>query len=191
MATYTAVDPEGTAVKWSLVGDDAGDFSIDGGVLAFKKSPNYEAATGGGSEPTDASNTYSVTVVATDATRRDSMKEVTVNVTNEDEPGTVKLTALQPRAGVALMASVSDPDGNETGHVWQWAKSRSGTSGWGMIDSAIAATYIPADADAGYYLRVTVTYKDRESIRDTKTAQGVSANAVKAAREPERCSRVP
>ena len=95
MATYTAVDPEGTAVKWSLLGDDAGDFSISGGVLAFKKSPNYEAATGGSEPP--VSNTYSVTVVATDATRRFSIKEVTVNVTNEDEPGTVKLTTLQPR----------------------------------------------------------------------------------------------
>ena len=50
VATYTAVDPEGAAVKWSLAGLDAGDFSIDGGVLAFKKSPNYEKATGGGSE---------------------------------------------------------------------------------------------------------------------------------------------
>ena len=58
VATYTAVDPEGAAVKWSLaavgdpVEDDAGDFSISGGVLSFKKSPNYEAATGGG--PADA-----------------------------------------------------------------------------------------------------------------------------------------
>ena len=75
VATYTAVDPEGTAVKWSLAVvvdpvDDAGDFSIDDGVLAFKKSPNYEKTTGGGSGDDDASNTYSVTVVATDATRR-------------------------------------------------------------------------------------------------------------------------
>ena len=56
VATYTAVDPEGTAVKWSLAVvdpvDDAGDFDIDDGVLTFKKSPNYEAATGGG--PADA-----------------------------------------------------------------------------------------------------------------------------------------
>ena len=55
MATYTAVDPEMTAVKWSLSGDDAGDFDIDGGVLTFKKSPDYEAATGGGSEDTHMS----------------------------------------------------------------------------------------------------------------------------------------
>ena len=99
VATYTAVDPEGTAVKWSLavvgnpVEDDAGDFSISGGVLSFKKSPNYEAATGGGpadADPPSTSNTYSVTVVATDATRKASMKEVTVTVTNVDEPGTVE-----------------------------------------------------------------------------------------------------
>ena len=184
VATYTAVDPEGTAVKWSLSGVDAGDFSIDGGVLAFKKSPNYEDATGGGSEDNNRSNTYSVTVVATDATRRESTKEVTVNVTNVDEPGTVKLTTLAPRAGIELAASVSDPDGPApvTGTVWQWAKSLNGTSGWGDIDKATLSTYTPADGDADYYLRAMVTYKDRESVRDTKTAVGVSANAVKAAR---------
>ena len=44
------------------------------------------------------------------------------------------------------------------------------------------SNYTPADGDAGYYLRAMVTYKDRESVRDTKTAVGVSANAVKAAR---------
>ena len=152
-------------------------------MLAFKKSPDFEKPTGGGPAPAN-SNTYSVTVVATDATRRASMKEVTVTVTNVDEAGTVKLTTLAPRAGIALTASVSDPDGPApvTGAVWQWAKSRNGTSGWGDIDKATSATYSPADADAGYYLRATVTYKDSESVRDTKTAAGVSANAVKAAR---------
>ena len=186
VATYTAVDPEGAAVKWSLAGLDAGDFSIDGGVLAFKKSPNYEAATGGGSDAANMSNTYSVTVVATDATRKASMKPVTVTVTNVDEPGTVKLTTLAPRAGIELGASVTDPDSpapvTVTGPVWQWAKSQNGTSGWGDIDKATLRTYTPADGDAGYYLRAMVTYKDRESVRDTKTAVGVSANAVKAAR---------
>ena len=105
MATYTATDPEGTAVKWGLSGVDAGDFSIDGGidggVLSFNKSPNYEAATGGGSAIADTSNTYLVTVEATDSTRKTAMKPVMVTVTNVDEPGTVKLTTLRPMAGVA------------------------------------------------------------------------------------------
>ena len=43
-------------------------------------------------------------------------------------------------------------------------------------------TYTPADGDAGDYLRATVTYKDRESVRNTKTAEAVSANTVQAAR---------
>ena len=42
VATYTAEDPEGAEVKWSLSGDDAADFTIEGGVLAFVKSPNFE-----------------------------------------------------------------------------------------------------------------------------------------------------
>ena len=42
VATYTAVDPEGVAVKWSLSGDDKADFTIAGGVLAFVKSPDFE-----------------------------------------------------------------------------------------------------------------------------------------------------
>ena len=191
VATYTAVDPEMTAVKWTLSGVDAGDFSIDGGVLTFKKSPDYEAATGGGSADTDVSNTYSVMVVATDATRRVGTKVITVNVTNVDEQGTVKLTTLRPRAGVELMASVTDPDGSDTGHVWQWAKSRSGTSGWADIDKAMASKYTPADDDADYYLRATVTYKDRESVRDTKTAEAVSANTVKAARSQNEAPKFP
>ena len=37
VATYTAVDPEGAAIKWSLSGTDASVFSIEGGVLAFVK----------------------------------------------------------------------------------------------------------------------------------------------------------
>ena len=55
------------------------------------------SATGGGSELlTNVSNTYSVTVEATDSNQEDGdRKLVTVTVTNEDEPdGTVKLTTL-------------------------------------------------------------------------------------------------
>ena len=191
VATYTAVDPEGTAVKWSLSGVDAGDFSMDGGVLAFKKSPDFEKAKGGGSGDADVSNTYSVTVEATDSTRKTAMKTVTVTVTNVDEAGTVKLTTLRPRAGVMLTASVTDPDSRVsgvatdsgvTGPTWQWSRSRSGTSGWGNIDKATGMTYSPDDGDAGYYLRATATYKDKESHLDDKTAQVISANTVQAAR---------
>ena len=191
VVTYTAVDPEGTVVKWSLSGDDAGDFSMDGGVLAFKESPDFEKATGGGPADDDVSNTYLVTVEATDSTRKTAMEPVTVTVTNVDEAGTVNLTTLRPSAGVMLTASVTDPDSRVsgvevdsgvTGATWQWARSRSGTSGWRNIDKATGSAYSPVDGDAGYYLRATATYKDKESHLDEKTARGVSANTVKAAR---------
>ena len=56
VATYTAVDPEGAAVEWSLGGGaDASLFSIEGGVLAFMKSPNFEDA-----EATRARTTYTM-----------------------------------------------------------------------------------------------------------------------------------
>ena len=90
-----------------------------------------------------------------------------------------------------LTASVTDPDSRVsgvgadtgvTGTTWQWARSRNGGSSWANIDKATASTYTPADGDAGYYLRATAEYKDRESPRNAKTAQGVSANTVQAAR---------
>ena len=41
-------------IAWSLAaGGDVEDFEIEGGVLSFKESPNYEMATGGGPDDTD------------------------------------------------------------------------------------------------------------------------------------------
>ena len=191
VATYTAVDPEMTAVKWSLSGADAGDFDIDGGVLTFKKSPDYEAATGGGSADADVSNTYSVMVVATDATRQKGEKKVTVEVTNVNEDGTVKLSALQPAPGVGFSATLTDIDDIDdidnvatdltSGAKWQWARSRSKTSGWSDIDKATKSLYEPKDGDAGYYLRALAKYTDAQSpsgAKDDKTASMVSAYQV-------------
>ena len=80
VATYAAVDPEGADItSWALGGDDADDFMIDGGVLSFKKSPDYEMATDGdrnndgdSSDPGDeaSDNTYEVTVQATDESNK-------------------------------------------------------------------------------------------------------------------------
>ena len=43
VATFSATDQDGDAIVWSLSGRDAGDFTIVGGVLAFKSPPNYES----------------------------------------------------------------------------------------------------------------------------------------------------
>ena len=156
VATYTAVDPEMTdIVSWSLDGDDAGAFMIDGGVLSFAKSPNYEMAA-----DADTDNTYLVTVQATDESNKVGMHAVTVEVTNVDEMGTVTLSALRPQSQTVFTATLTDPDGPDSDLKWQWAKASSRSGSYSDIDDAIASSYTPQDVDNGSYLRVTVTYTD-------------------------------
>ncbi len=173
VATYTATDPEGAAVKWSLDGDDASDFMIDNGVLSFKKSPDYEKPMGGTASP-PTSNTYTVMVKATDETRRVASETVMVNVTNVDEAGKVTLSARRPQTDTAFTAMVSDPDGSVTDVKWQWAKAGSKNGTYMDIDNATSTslTYTPEDADSGSYLRATVTYEDGEG--EGKSAMMVS-----------------
>ncbi len=180
VATYTAVDPEGADItSWTLGGDDADDFMIDGGVLSFAKSPDYEMAT-----DADTDNTYKVTVQATDESNKVGMHEVTVEVTNVDEDGTVTLSALRPQSQTMFNATHTDPDGPDTGDItdlkWQWAKSSSKNGSYTDIDKAIASSYTPQDADVGSYLRVTATYTDPED--SGKSAMATSAYKVQGVR---------
>ena len=190
VATYMAVDPEGAAVKWSLSGDDASVFSIEGGVLAFVKSPNFEDAkdimgTGTSTAVAD-DNIYEIMVEATDGTGHVGRKAVKVEVTNVDEDGTVKLSALQPAPSVAFTATLTDidsPTGLTDSAEWQWSRSKSKSRGWADIDKAMKSTYTPDedDKDEGYYLRATAKYRDKQSpsgADNDKTASMVSANKV-------------
>ena len=184
VADYNAVDPERARVVWALTGNDAGDFSISSaGVLTFNTTPDYEDPKGGGEDGT--SNMYSLTVEASDAGSLSSSRTITVTVTNVDEDGTIGLSARQPKVGVDLTATLTDPDGNATDTTWQWAKSTSANGPWTVIDDQ-DATYAPGMGDVGSYLQVTARYNDPEG--KYKIAQEVSDNAVEAAvavnREP-------
>ena len=79
VATYTAAGPDAASATWSLSGDDSGDFTITGGMLRFRASPNYE-------RPADAdeNNVYMVTVTANDG-ENTAMRDVTVRVTDVEE----------------------------------------------------------------------------------------------------------
>ena len=120
VTTFTATDPEGGTIYWSLLraagdtqdidGDDIvdfEDFSINAqGVLTFNISPDYEE----GKDPTvdTADNEYNIVVVAsddalgagTDANPTGmAYKKVTIMVTDVPEPGIVTLSSLQPQVG--------------------------------------------------------------------------------------------
>ena len=95
-------------------------------TLTFKApdSPDYET-------PGDANkdNVYEVTVQAKDGVGNIGMETVKVTVTNVEEDGTVTLSHLQPRVGVAITASVTDLDGDVSGVTWQWSRDSVATVG--------------------------------------------------------------
>ena len=124
--------------------------------------------------------TYTVTVNASDGGTMMDTKDVTVKVTNVDEPGTITLSSLQPQAGVMLTATLTDPDGATSGTDLQWERSSRASGPWTEIEDETALTYTPENTDAGYYLRIKAEYKDPESTENTKMAQAVSANAARA-----------
>ena len=127
VATFTASDEDNDPLKWGLEGADATDFDITGGVLSFKKSPDYENPTDRGrlEDPdTDATelegvgnNVYLVTITATeDVSDREEgeinmkgSKAVTVTVANVEEDGTITITLRQPEVLTPLSAQHHRP----------------------------------------------------------------------------------
>ena len=144
VATYVGTDPEGDTISWDLRGADASFFTINGGVLQFVNSPDFEDPkdrSGDNTATPDAegtpdetsNNTYSVVIRAIASRASDDTgpaetadTTVTVTVTNVDEDGEVVISSLQPEIAIPLMASLTDPDGVVTGGTveWQWEVSK-------------------------------------------------------------------
>ncbi len=163
VATYTASGP--VAASWSKSGDDAGDFTITGGVLKFAMSPDYEAAADANTD-----NEYNVTVMAK-AGGEMGMMDVTVTVTNVEEMGMVTLWAgtvaltMPPQVGDTITGAVMDPDNPDddaTVESWQWSRTMdtADMNSWIDIDGETNAAYTVMEGDTGYYLRVMATYTD-------------------------------
>ena len=181
VATFSATDPDADAddIDWDLGGVDAADFEIDGGVLSFKESPDFEDPTDR-DEVDDADeigdqgagdNVYKVTVLASGGEQ-----EVEVTVTNVNEPGKVTFSQPQPQATRDLTASFTDEDGDDN-PSWQWSRGPAMDGPWDDIPGATTPARNPTAADIGSYLRATVTYDDSFG---SQTVSGVTANAVEA-----------
>ena len=150
IATYVGTDPEGDTISWDLRGADASFFTINGGVLQFVNSPDYEnpkdlvgtnTATPGASAGV---NMYNVVVraIASRASGDTGPAEtvdtpVTVTVTDVDEDGDVVISWLQPEVGIVITASLTDPDGSRDASspvtdteieasdvIWAWTVSK-------------------------------------------------------------------
>ena len=206
VATYVGTDPEGDTISWDLRGADAALFTIDGGVLKFVNSPDFEDPKdiiGINTATPDADargNTYSVVIraITSRASGDTGPAEtvdmtVTVTVTDVDEDGEVVISTLQPEITIPIMASLTDPDGGVTVETWEWEVSKVAADvldidendHWGDAPgTATGESYTPENtATVGRYLRVTASYTDGESKMDDdpKMARMMSANPVQAA----------
>ncbi|WP_420443644.1 cadherin domain-containing protein [Candidatus Poriferisodalis sp.] len=106
---YTADDPEGEDVTWSLSGPDSNDFDIDedSGVLSFVNQPDYDIAS---------DNVYDITIRADDGTQpQHGTLDVTVQVTDVNEPpavsGQTDISWPENREATIDLYSASDPEG--------------------------------------------------------------------------------
>ena len=171
VATFTATDPEGKSIVWSLAGTDNDEFTIENGVLRFKSSPDYE----------DTGNTdrmYEVTVQASDGGATPATKAVSIEITNVEEAGTIMLSTLQPQVGEEITATLTDPDNaTENTVTWQWYRGSSPISGANDGANGLTSMYTP-DAGVGSTLRAQAMYDDGEG--DDKTARQNSYRTVRS-----------
>ena len=177
----TATDPDGDILTYSLSGTEASSFVIDGstGQITVGSMVDYESGP--------ARHTVIVSVhdgrdaYGNDDSTIDDRIEVSIDVSNVDEAGTVSVSSERPKVGAALAASLSDPDGSLSDISWQWAAS-SDRANWQDTAGASSSTYTPVDLDADKYLRVTASYADGEG--SGKQAQAVLSNPVQGLPEP-------
>ena len=179
VASYSVSGGDGGTVAWRLTGSDASSFSIGGssGVVSFKSAPDYE-------DQNNTDHSYTFTVNAKVSGESATPLNVTVSVTNVEEPGTVTLSTDTPRAGARITATLVDPDMFTPSNVnWQWESSAGGSSSWSAIPGATADTYMVAETDSGNYLRARASYTD--GYGSDRATSEATANAVTGNTAPE------
>ena len=111
-----------------------------------------------------------------DAYKGDDLREIelTVNVTNMNEDGTLRFSPIQPQIGTPLRAILTDEDNIDSDRdndedpllgEWQWYSSPTEGGTFTPLPGTAAAPsnkwiYTPTDDDLGKYLQVRVRYRD-------------------------------
>ena len=163
LSTYTYTDPDLKGIDLDLSGIDSEHFILGGGVLTFNEVPNFE-------EPADSNrdNRYQVTVEAREQGDGTSVGRlnVSISVTNVDEPGVLEVNVEEPRVGQTMRLKVEDEDGGVSVRDWKWERgdpngSCTAVTTWESISSARSSSYTPTAADQGHCIRATAFYNDR------------------------------
>ena len=164
---FVATDPEGRGVTWSVAGSDSGRFEIDeaNGALSFKELPDFE------SDDLGLDKAYTVTVRATEVDDGDTQTleltgrlDVTVAITNENEPPTVTGNATPSvDENTTAVATYSATDPEEVPPSW----SLQGGAGVFMITSAGALAFTTApNYEVKFSYTVTVRASDGVETTD-------------------------
>lgn len=156
-AAFSATDADQDPLTYSLEGTDAAAFAIGqhSGQLKTKAALDFENKS-----------SYSVIVKAADQYGDSDTVDVTIQVTNVEEPGVVTLSTQQPDLSGSVTATLTDPDGSVSGASWQWSHH-----GGNDISGATTSTYTPVSSDRGKRLVATVSYIDAHGSGKSASAR--------------------
>ena len=172
-----ADDPESNSLTCILSGEDAEAFQIvsSTGQLRVNEPLDFEEKS-----------SYMVTIEVHDrrnaagqsSTHVDDSQDVTIEVTDVEEDGTVTVSTPTNRVqtGVPATAELTDPDGSISGLTWQWARSPN-RSDW--TDFPAGNAYTPNETDdEGNYLRATASYSDGHGSDKTAEVETARVSAA-------------
>jgi hypothetical protein len=170
-----AANEDRDKITWSISGPDAKRFDIakvvdeDGdsdpndnfnSSAALRWSadnrlgPSFEDM-----DSADGDNFYDITVTAFDGVASKS-QAVNIEVTNQEELGSVTLSQRVPQQGIAITAKLSDQDAGITGAKWQWYR------GGDKVDISASDADLLADNNAAIADTVTIPAADPTNCAD-------------------------
>ncbi len=163
--TFVATDQDRADTRVSYTSSGAGrtffDVGPTTGILTFKSPDKLDF---------EYRSSYSITITARSGAGERSLStslDVTIEVVDTDDPGTVDLSQRQPEVGIAILATATDADGGVIVRRWVWARSDevdacqdSPVGGWDPIIGVSSAVYAPRLDDDGRCLRATAFYSD-------------------------------
>lgn len=163
VAHYSAVDPEGDEITWSIFGTDRKTFEVsDDGVLSFRSPPDFENPSG------LEGNTYWVILQAEDDGKPSEydVHNVYVTVTNVNElgaiTGDVDLSVAENSVEAVARYQVKDPEKDTI----EWSLSGPDASGFkidgaGNLSPAIDLDFeAPSSSEGSNVHALTITATD-------------------------------
>ena len=190
--TYSATDPEGSAVTWSVGGTDGRLFTIDErGQFSFREDspPDFDSPGDVGED-----NLYNVTIQARDPESNTASLSVTVRVTEVNEGPVITRQGSAPGSvpenhsvtQVLATYTASDPE-RPSVRITGW--STAGTDGGDFVINALGELRFrnspdyerPADSNRDNVYEVTIRASDG---RNTGTLEEVQVVTVTDVNEP-------